>query len=85
MRKFLKKLLKKSFLTLFIPEFDLDLDLKMEKVFQTVMRKMLFVFMQKRKFRNIVSFIDLFNNFTYGKKQNNFSSYDFLRIAIFSK
>ena len=36
--------------TLYIPEFDLDLDLKMKKTMYKVMRKMLFVLMQKRKF-----------------------------------
>ena len=49
---------KKSFLTLFIPEFDLGLDLKMEKVFSTSYES--YVFMQKRKFQNFVSLKTIF-------------------------
>ena len=51
---------KKSFFILFISEFDLDIDLKMESFFQKVMRKILFVFMQKRKFQNVVSLKTIF-------------------------
>ena len=47
-----------EFIFIFIPEFDLDLDLKRNKALQKAMRKMLFMFMQKRKFQNIVSLID---------------------------
>ena len=52
-----------EFIFIFIPEFDhdldLDLDLKRNKALQKSMRKMLFMFMQKRKFQNIVFFIDV--------------------------
>ena len=64
-------------MTLFIPEFDLDL--KMEKVFQKVMRKILFVFMQKRKLQNFVSFKTIFKQLELKKMEEQIFKMDILK------